>query len=84
VGEKIYQQFKKEGKQVVFLLSHNWVTGIPGKTPREAFFSSKNTLVVGVRKNLDFAGCKLSTHFQLELQDKLSKLGQEICREVQK
>lgn len=67
MGRDMHQQFKKEGYNIQFLQSHNRVTGIPGKNPREAFFQGKSTLVVGVRRTLDFATCKPSAHFQLPL-----------------
>lgn len=67
VGRQIYQRMKEDGCEVQFLRSHNRVTGIPGDTPREAFFQGKSTLVVGVRKTLDFAPCKPSAHYQLPL-----------------
>ncbi|HEX3012407.1 MAG TPA: spore photoproduct lyase, partial [Syntrophomonadaceae bacterium] len=67
MGKRAYDLIKSEGHKVVFLMSHNRVTGIPGSTPREAFFQGKTTIVVGVRRTLDFAGCKPSAHYQLPL-----------------
>lgn len=67
IGRQMHKQFKGQGIEVSFLQSHNRVTGIPGKNPREAFFQGKSTLVVGVRKTLDFATCKPSAHYQLPL-----------------
>ncbi len=67
LGKEMYERLKAAGHEVSFLKSHNRVTGIPGKTPRESFFQGKSTLVVGVRKTLDFATCKPSAHFQLPL-----------------
>lgn len=67
VGKTMYEKFKKEAIALEFLQSHNRVTGIPGKSARESFFHGKNTLVVGVRRTLDFATCKPSAHFQLPL-----------------
>ncbi|HWP96275.1 MAG TPA: spore photoproduct lyase [Syntrophomonadaceae bacterium] len=67
LGNQILQRVQKAGLDVQYLKSHNRVTGIPGKNPREAFFEGKNSLVIGVRKGLDFAGCKPSAHFQLPL-----------------
>lgn len=67
MGRQIYQRMKDDGFEVQFLRSHNRVTGIPGNTPREAFFQGKSSLVVGVRKTLDFAPCKPSAHYQLPL-----------------
>ncbi|HQA07927.1 MAG TPA: spore photoproduct lyase [Syntrophomonadaceae bacterium] len=67
MGRRIYQRIQDDGYEIQFLRSHNRVTGIPGNTPREAFFQGKSTLVVGVRKTLDFAPCKPSAHYQLPL-----------------
>ncbi|NLB88217.1 MAG: spore photoproduct lyase, partial [Syntrophomonadaceae bacterium] len=67
LGQKMYANFKNNGYEINFLKSHNRVTGIPGKTPREAFFQGKSTLVIGVRLTLDFATCKPSAHYQLPL-----------------
>lgn len=66
-GKRAYDLIKKEGHQIEFLSSHNRVTGIPGTDPSEAFFHGKNTIVVGVRRTLDFSGCKPSAHYQLPL-----------------
>jgi len=52
---------------VSFLKTHNRVTGIPGSTPQQAYNEGKNTLVVGIRKTLDFENCKPSAHYQLPL-----------------
>jgi spore photoproduct lyase len=67
VGKAMYDKLKVQGYDIGLLKSHNRVTGIPGKSARESFFQGKNTLVVGVRKTLDFAPCKPSAHFQLPL-----------------
>lgn len=67
LGKQIYQCLKKDGQTVQFLQSHNRVTGIPGREPREAFFEGKSSLVLGVRRTLDFASCKPSAHYQLPL-----------------
>ncbi|KUG05342.1 spore photoproduct lyase [hydrocarbon metagenome] len=67
LGKEMYLRLKAEGHEISFLKSHNRVTSIPGKTPRDSFFQGKSTLVVGVRKTLDFATCKPSAHFQLPL-----------------
>jgi hypothetical protein len=56
-GKAMYDKLKVQGYDIGLLKSHNRVTGIPGKTPRESFFQGKSTLVVGVRKTLDFAPC---------------------------
>lgn len=67
LGKEIYDRMRKEGFNINFLKSHNRVTGIPGKSPREAFFQGKSTLLVGIRKNLQFKTCKPSAHYQLPL-----------------
>lgn len=67
LGRNIYNNIREQGIKSTFLQSHNRVTDIPGKTEAESFVQGKNTLVVGVRKGLDFAGCKPSAHFQLPL-----------------
>lgn len=66
-GKEMYERLQQNGYDVRFLQTHNRVTGIPGNTPREAFFQGKSTLVVGVRRTLDFAACKPSAHYQLPL-----------------
>lgn len=67
LGEQLFSRFKNEEIPVSLLKSHNRVTGIPGKTPQQAYYEGKSTLVVGVRKSLDFATCKPSAHYQLPL-----------------
>lgn len=67
LGQKLYEQFKQTKVPILITGSHNRVTGIPGKTPREAYLEAKRTLVVGVRRTLDFATCKPSAHYQLPL-----------------
>lgn len=67
MGQEMFNRFKQGGYEVQFLQSHNRVTGIPGKNQRESFFQGKSTLVVGVRRTMDFQTCKPSAHFQLPL-----------------
>jgi len=67
LGEKLYRLFTGEGIPVNLSASHNRITGIPGKTPQEAYFESKRTLVVGVRRTLKLETCKPSAHYQLPL-----------------
>lgn len=67
LGKQLYQKFKLEKVPVSMTGSHNRVTGIPGKTPREAYLEAKRTLVVGVRRTLQFSSCKPSAHYQLPL-----------------
>ncbi|PKM80595.1 MAG: spore photoproduct lyase [Firmicutes bacterium HGW-Firmicutes-14] len=67
LGIRIMKILKELGTEVSLTGTHNRVTGIPGKTAREAYLEAKRTLVVGVRKTLDFQTCKPSAHFQLPI-----------------
>ncbi|MBU7005692.1 spore photoproduct lyase [Peptococcaceae bacterium DYL19] len=67
LGKEIHQALEEMGVEIKLAGSHNRITGIPGKTPREAYQEGKNTMVVGVRKTLEFQTCKPSAHFQLPL-----------------
>lgn len=67
LGKELWSYFQEQDIPVSKIASHNRISGIPGKTPREAYREAKATLVVGVRKTLKFEGCKPSAHFQLPL-----------------
>ncbi|HEY3424007.1 MAG TPA: spore photoproduct lyase [Negativicutes bacterium] len=67
LGKELYDRLQELEVGITFTGSHNRVSGIPGKTPQEAFREAKRTLVVGVRKSLEFATCKPSAHYQLPL-----------------
>lgn len=67
IGKQIYHKMHELGVETSFIGSHNRVTGIPGKTAQEAYFEGKRTLVVGIRRTLDFQTCKPSAHYQLPL-----------------
>lgn len=67
LGRELFQHFTSMGIEVKKTPSHNRITGIPGKTPQEAYLEGKRTLVVGVRRSLDFQTCKPSAHYQLPL-----------------
>lgn len=67
LGQEIVAKFRKLGIPVTQTGSHNRVTGIPGKTPQQAYREGKRTLVVGVRKGQTFQSCKPSAHYQLPL-----------------
>ena len=67
IGKHIFGRMRDLGVDTSFIGSHNRVTGIPGKTAQEAYFEGKRTLVVGVRRTLDFQTCKPSAHYQLPL-----------------
>lgn len=67
MGKQIFDRMRELGVDTSFIGSHNRVTGIPGKTPQEAYLEGKRTLVVGVRRTLEFQTCKPSAHYQLPL-----------------
>lgn len=67
IGKKLYDLFKHSDVEVSILKTHNRVTGIPGNTPQQSYFEGKNTMVVGIRKTLNFESCKPSAHYQLPL-----------------
>lgn len=67
LGQELWERFRRLGVDTLKIASHNRVTGIPGKTPREGYLEAKQTLVVGVRKSNKFQSCKPSAHYQLPL-----------------
>ncbi|MGB9977091.1 spore photoproduct lyase [Thermovenabulum sp.] len=67
MGKNIYLKLQELGVDTQIIGTHNRVTGIPGKTAQEAYLEAKRTLVVGVRRTLDFETCKPSAHYQLPL-----------------
>jgi len=67
IGQQVYQKMRDLGVDISFIGSHNRVTGIPGKTAQEAYVEGKKTLVVGIRRGLEFQTCKPSAHYQLPL-----------------
>ncbi|MFZ5351907.1 MAG: spore photoproduct lyase [Bacillota bacterium] len=67
LGRELFERFKNQGVEFGLLKSHNRVTEIPGKTPGQAYYEGKNTLVVGVRRTLKFESCKPSAHYQLPI-----------------
>lgn len=68
MGQALWQQFSQISRiDTLILPAHNRVGGIPGRTTSEAYREGKRTLVVGVRRSLDFQTCKPSAHYQLPL-----------------
>lgn len=65
-GKELFERFKKENVEIKYS-KNGRITGIPGKSSTEMYEEGKNTLVVGVRKKLDFQSCKPSAHYQLPL-----------------
>lgn len=65
LGKKLYEKFNKDVE--IKISKTGRVTGIPGSTHSDMYIEGKNTLVVGVRKDLEFQSCKPSAHYQLPL-----------------
>lgn len=66
LGQALYEKFQKEEKVKLFVLEKTRVS-IPGENAKEKYETAKKTLVVAVRKTLDFQSCKPSAHYQLPL-----------------
>lgn len=67
LGAKLYQQFEEQGIEIRKTTSHNRVTGIPGETELQQYRNAKRTLVVGLRKTLDFDTSKPSAEYAIPL-----------------
>jgi spore photoproduct lyase len=74
IGQELYERFQGMKIPIIMTGSHNRVSGIPGDTSQQAYREAKNTLVVGIRKSLSFAGCKPSAHYQLPLTTSCSSM----------
>ncbi|KHD37550.1 Spore photoproduct lyase [Clostridium acetobutylicum] len=66
MGRDILRQFENTDIEIRYSETGR-ITGIPGKDEAQSFFEGKNTLVVGVRRELDFQTCKPSANYQLPL-----------------
>lgn len=67
MGLTLHRQFSEEGVPVKMIASHNRVTGIPGENPQQAYREGKQTLVVGVKRDLRFDSCKPSADFEFSM-----------------
>ncbi len=66
LGEALKTKFESMDTPVDILKS-NRVTFLSGKTPLEKYEEGKKSLVIGVRRSLEFQTCKPSAHYQLPL-----------------
>lgn len=66
LGENLLKEFQEKDVEIMYS-KNGRITGIPGKTSNEMYFQGKNTLVVGVRKDLKFQSCKPSANYQLPI-----------------
>ena len=67
LGQVLYDKLQAMAIPIMMTSSHNRITGITGKNAWECYRQAKRTLVVGVRRTLNFQSCKPSAHFQLPL-----------------
>lgn len=67
LGKKILNHFEGEDVEIRTIGSHNRVTGIPGHNPQQSYREAKQTLVVGVKRNLKLDTCKPSADFEFAL-----------------
>jgi spore photoproduct lyase len=67
LGQKLFTTFKRMGVPIKMTTSHNRVTGIPGDSETERYRNAKRTLVVGIRKTLDFDSSKPSAEYAIPL-----------------
>ncbi|KEJ03941.1 spore photoproduct lyase [Clostridium botulinum] len=65
-GKEILKELKNKNIEIKYSKTGR-VTGQRDKTPNEMYSEGKDTLVIGIRKSLDFQSCKPSAHYQLPL-----------------
>ena len=66
LGEKLHNRFKNTGSEII-LLKGNRITGLPTDSVHSRHQHGKNSLVIAVRRSLNFQSCKPSAHYQLPL-----------------
>lgn len=67
LGEKLYNYYSEQGITTRRIGSHNRVTGIPGENPQQSYREAKQTLVVGVKRDLRLDTCKPSADYEFSL-----------------
>lgn len=67
LGRQLHDRFSAAGIPIRITGSHNRITGIPGDNPQQAYREGKQTLVVGVKRDLRFDSCKPSADFEFSL-----------------
>lgn len=66
MGRAIRERLRGKA-EIGYVLSHNRITGLPGKTPRQKYAEAKRTLVVGLRRTLKFETSKPSAEYAIPL-----------------
>lgn len=67
LGAQLLKKFKGLNIPISLIPSHNRIGGSQKKSDLEKYQEAKSTLVIGVRKTMEFQTCKPSAHYQLPL-----------------
>jgi len=67
LAKELLDKFKKMGIEIRQTTSHNQVRNIPGDNPLKKYRNAKSTLVIGIRKTLDFDSSKPSAEYAIPL-----------------
>lgn len=67
LGQALKKKFEKMNIEIRETTSHNQVRNLPGNNDFQKYRIAKSTLVVGVRKTLDFSSSKPSAEYALPL-----------------
>lgn len=67
LGKELYERFKRNGTPIHQTTSHNQVRGIPGDTELKAYRNAKRTLVVGIKRSLQFEPSLPSAEYAIPL-----------------
>jgi spore photoproduct lyase len=66
-GQRIHQWAQQQGLPIRITPSHNRITNLPGESDVEKYRLAKRTLVVGLRKTLDFDQSKPSAEYAIPI-----------------
>lgn len=67
IGRDIYRRLQDLGVEIRYTTSHNRVTGIPGDDDLQRYRNAKRTLVVGVRRSLEFDTSRPSAEYAIPI-----------------
>jgi spore photoproduct lyase len=66
-GKQIYKWAEQEGLEIHMTTSHNQIRDLPGETELDKYRIAKRTLVVGIRKTLNFETSKPSAEYAIPI-----------------
>jgi spore photoproduct lyase len=67
IGQEIYGRLKELNVEILETTSHNRIIGLPGDTDLQVYRNAKRTLVVGIRKTLQFDTSKPSAEYAIPI-----------------